>query len=278
MQLDKTRIPIRERSIFEIMDLALRILWCDAWGIVVAFLVGCVPFAALNYWLLIDLQVFSSQSAEDYAQSVLLLMLVEYPFAVLPLTIHLGNWMFMQETRWFEIFKRCFRVAPQMFLLQGILRVLLLPWVITWFFLFAYWPYMSEIIVLEQTPLFGKPGRSIGTMQRAFSFHGPEFGRLLVRWITVVFNGLLLVLSGWFSVIVVHGLLMDKSAGMPWSDAAITIPSHYTIMLPIVTWIVIGYVTIVRFLCYLDLRIRREGWEIDLMLRAEKERRARRLT
>jgi hypothetical protein len=30
-----------------------------------------------------------------------------------------------------------------------------------------------------------------------------------------------------------------------------------------------GYLTVVRFLAYLDLRIRREGWEAELMMRAE---------
>ncbi|HBO43156.1 MAG TPA: hypothetical protein DD670_04320, partial [Planctomycetaceae bacterium] len=36
-------------------------------------------------------------------------------------------------------------------------------------------------------------------------------------------------------------------------------------------WLVVGFFTVVRFLGYLDLRIRREGWEVELVMRAESE-------
>ena len=41
-------------------------------------------------------------------------------------------------------------------------------------------------------------------------------------------------------------------------------------------WIVVGYFSVVRFLSYLDLRIRREGWEVELRMRAEGARLTRR--
>jgi hypothetical protein len=37
-------------------------------------------------------------------------------------------------------------------------------------------------------------------------------------------------------------------------------------------WLVIAYFTVVRFLSYLDQRIRAEGWEVELLLRAERAR------
>jgi hypothetical protein len=40
----------------------------------------------------------------------------------------------------------------------------------------------------------------------------------------------------------------------------------------------IGYFTVARFLGYLDLRIRNEGWEVELMMRAEATRMSRQLT
>ncbi len=46
----------------------------------------------------------------------------------------------------------------------------------------------------------------------------------------------------------------------------------YTIYGPLALWLVVGYFTVVRFLAYLDLRIRREGWEVELMMRAEQTR------
>jgi hypothetical protein len=48
--------------------------------------------------------------------------------------------------------------------------------------------------------------------------------------------------------------------------------SLYTVWFPLTIWIVIGFFAVVRFLCYLDLRIRREGWEVELAMRAEEAR------
>jgi hypothetical protein len=47
---------------------------------------------------------------------------------------------------------------------------------------------------------------------------------------------------------------------------------------PLAMWVVAGYISIVRFLGYLDLRIRHEGWEVELRLRAEAARQAAKLT
>ena len=54
-------------------------------------------------------------------------------------------------------------------------------------------------------------------------------------------------------------------------------PADFTVFLPLAAWLVVGYFAVVRFLCYLDLRIRREGWEVELLLRAEGARAGRRL-
>jgi hypothetical protein len=44
------------------------------------------------------------------------------------------------------------------------------------------------------------------------------------------------------------------------------------VCVPLAMWIVAGYFCVVRFLSYLDLRIRREGWEVELRMRAEAAR------
>jgi hypothetical protein len=54
--------------------------------------------------------------------------------------------------------------------------------------------------------------------------------------------------------------------------------SIYTFYYPLALWLVVGYLTVVRFLAYLDLRIRREGWEVELMMRTEAARLTRQLT
>ncbi len=37
----------------------------------------------------------------------------------------------------------------------------------------------------------------------------------------------------------------------------------------IAVWVTVGFTAVARFLAYLDLRIRREGWEVELAMRAE---------
>jgi hypothetical protein len=46
----------------------------------------------------------------------------------------------------------------------------------------------------------------------------------------------------------------------------------FTVHLPFALWIVASFFSVVRFLSYLDRRIRNEGWEVELVLRAEAER------
>ena len=47
---------------------------------------------------------------------------------------------------------------------------------------------------------------------------------------------------------------------------------------PAALWLIAGYMAVVRFLNYLDLRIRHEGWEVELRLRAEAVRLASKLS
>ena len=52
----------------------------------------------------------------------------------------------------------------------------------------------------------------------------------------------------------------------------------FTFYYPLALWIVVGFFAVARFLGYLDLRMRREGWEVELMMRAEAARLERQLT
>ena len=51
MQLAKTQIAIRERSILEILDLALHIIRDHAVQLMMALAIGVLPFVVLNHWL-----------------------------------------------------------------------------------------------------------------------------------------------------------------------------------------------------------------------------------
>ena len=100
--------------------------------------------------------------------------------------------------------------------------------------------------------------------------HGGSVGDLFARWLAAVAFGVAavrvpvgLACRSW------PALLLSE-----WEWEGLT----YTLYYPLALWIVVGYFTVVRFLGYLDLRIRREGWEVELMMRAEGARLSRQLT
>ena len=69
----------------------------------------------------------------------------------------------------------------------------------------------------------------------------------------VVFVSLLS--SFWFA----NGVLLGQ-----WQIRTIFVEVY----VPVALWLIVIFSTVVRFLLYLDLRIRREGWEIELKVRA----------
>jgi hypothetical protein len=88
-------------------------------------------------------------------------------------------------------------------------------------------------------------------------------GDLFARWIGAVACGGVLFASLFLSCLTLCGLLFNE-----WEWEGPT----FTFFCPLCLWIVIGVITVVRYLGYLDLRIRREGWEVELLMRAEAAR------
>ena len=88
-------------------------------------------------------------------------------------------------------------------------------------------------------------------------------GELFGRWLAAVILGGLLLGSiiGTLSFCGTHLLGQQDADGL-----------SRMVMLQLAGWLVAGFFAVVRFLSYLDLRIRREGWEVELLMRAEEAR------
>jgi len=124
------------------------------------------------------------------------------------------------------------------------------------------WPYLSEVILLERNPLFG-PRSRLTTRRRAEALHSGARGNLFARWMIAL--NVAAVLGGGFALLLwyIRGL-----AGGHWDFD----PQFWTVLVPAAAWIVAAYFAVVRYLSYLDLRIRREGWEVELQIRAAAAR------
>ncbi|MFZ1933431.1 MAG: hypothetical protein WCB27_15325 [Thermoguttaceae bacterium] len=271
MQLDRNRIVIRERGWLDVLDLALRVTRVYAWPLLVTLAVGVVPFMLLNAWLLggIAEPDFDEPAPFAYLWWMLILVLFEMPLATALATLYLGEAVFQERPRVRSLVGGLFRGLPQLFWFQVVLRAFLIPLVITWFVPFSVWPYMNEVILLERNPLRRRRRGQMTTFRRSMALHGGNIGDLFARWLGSVGLGGLLFGSFWLTMQGLAGVLVSE-----WRLEGLT----YTLYFPLALWMTIGYFTVARFLGYVDLRIRNEGWEVELMVRAEAARMSRQLT
>ena len=93
----------------------------------------------------------------------------------------------------------------------------------------------------------------------AAALHGPNAGELVSRWMGSLLVALVLVLCLLATMWFLWGMLL-----FDWNWG----PFMLHCCFPLSLWMVAGYFSVVRFLSYLDLRIRREGWEVELIMRA----------
>lgn len=252
--MEQHRIAIRERSYTEILDLALRVVRTYAGPWALATLAGAVPMILLNYWLLSG-RIAGRLEPDDaafYVFATTFLAIWEAPLATSLVTIFLGKAVFIERPSAAAIARSLLQAIPQMIFYQGIFRF----WYLTW-------PYVSEVILLEQNPWRARRSGTMTTAQRSQLLHRNEAGALLGRALLSFFLGAMLAGALWMSGYYLLKLLVGRLDWEPWM---------ITIGFPVVLWIVLGLFAVVRFLSYLDLRIRREGWEVELAMRAERAR------
>jgi len=271
MQLDHNRIVIRERGWLDLLDLALGVIRAYAWPLIVTLAIGVLPAMLFNAWLLSGLTEvdFDETFPAKYLWWMLLLVVAEIPLATALATLYLGEAVFQERPGTRNLVGGLFRALPQLLLFQVLLRALFIPMVITWFVPFSIWPYLNEVILLERNPLRRHRRGQMTTFRRSMALHGGSIGDLFARWLASVAFGAMLFAALWLTMQCLAGLLLGERS---WEGLT------YTLYYPLALWIVAGYFTVVRFLGYLDLRIRREGWEVELMMRAEAARLSRQMT
>ena len=297
MQLDKTEIVIRQRSALELLDLSLRVLRRHGLKIAAACALFGVPLLIADVWL--SAWMFSEDavmSAEELAEPqtylrsrhavhLLVLFLFQFPLISLPATIFLGDQVFYESPTikqllsklggiWIQIVwvigicrlglvslglalvvnrNTVFDPAVETFLLIGLAVSLLMR---------AVWPFAPEILGLERCLIRPTRESPISYAVRRTGLHqsvsSDHVGRFLLCSIAAV--ALAATLYG--------SLLMSIAALVGNIDSI----WYDRVLIPVVLWLVGLFVVVFRFLSYLDSRIRLEGWELELRLRAEGQR------
>jgi hypothetical protein len=263
VQIDQARIAIRERLWLDNLDLALHVIRWRAGGIVAAALPGValavlVNFAILHYF-------FGTRLSEDIEFDAVvwgtLLVMIEAPLATAGVTLYLGQAMFVEQPKKKQIVRDFVACLPQLLLFQLLIRSVLIVPVLTWIVPYALWPFLSEVILLERNPLVGRPGQ-LSTMQRNSLLHRGGSGDYLARSIGAGLIALALIVALAATKTRLLALLFGYQES--WPVALVTFQ--------LVLWTVTVYFTVARFLTYLDQRIKSEGWEVELALRAQRHR------
>jgi hypothetical protein len=302
VELDNTRITIRERGLLDTLDLSLHVLREFVQPVFWLTLAAVIPLAILNYWLLgwmVDPQFFDyteyrlyEWSPADWAKRIFymlpwrylfdmaLLVFIEAPLASVFVTAYLGEAVFMQKPTFRQVLQTVLRHSPGLILCQFLIRGILPAWILVglmdrygnnvgievglWLLaiysaLFrAFRPYINEIILLEKNPIRARGAITIH--KRSGHLHGSSSGDLFGRWMG---NSLL-----GFSLLVIIVVALYLGVGV--LIGLYEINWYFTVLLyPAAFWVVVAFYSVVRYLDYLDLRIRYEGWEVELLMRAE---------
>lgn len=263
MQIDQARVAICERSWVDNLDLALHVLRSGGVPLLLTTLAGVLPMVGLNY-LFVD-WLYSGGLYEDtglgFFLTNALLVMTEAPLATAPLTLFLGQALFVERPNSRKIFRDFLECLPQMFLLQGVLRLLLIVPFVTWIIPYIIWPYLSEVILLERNPLVGRQGQ-ISTRMRNSNLHRMNSSEFLKRGFLTLFLAPMLVAAVW----VTQSMLLEALFGYEpgWPGQVLAMQGSL--------WVVTVFFTAARFLSYLDQRIRSEGWEVELFLRAQRQK------
>ena len=296
MQLDRTHVTIRSRSLAEIGDLALMLLRQYPQAVAVGFALGALPWMALNFFLIgwIPLNetletVYDEETLTEryrYVWLMCVLVALETPFAGIFTTTYIGQAVFEQRPTWYRVIRDSLRLLPRLIytlgLLRGVIPAMLLIYIgwgepftpsaeVGWMLLLCFIvfltravrPFLPEIMLLERCPLMVRSTDVISLSRRSSLLHSPISGDLIGRFVLVsviiCLMAVALFYGYWFVVSSLFGLSQ-------WSNFV------SLVIFPLALWSAGAFSIIVRFLSYLDRRIRLEGWEVELLLRAESIR------
>jgi hypothetical protein len=277
----------------EIGDLALLMLRRYPVAVTRAFFAGAAPWMVINAILLSFLpmriaadEYFTDDSLSDlirYASWMSVLVVLQTPFAGAFSTFYLGQAVFEQKPTLRHTFAEVWKLRWPLLWILGVKRLaipttlllalrigtdsdifidFMLPWLILILvaIIRSNRPFVPEMLVLERCPLRSRSPNVITLARRSKGLHGPMSSELGGRFLTVAATSFVLTCSVYYSLIWVRGIATSN-----WSTDFFAM----VVFLPLALWIIAAFTVVVRLLGYLDARIRLEGWEVELAIRAE---------
>lgn len=269
MAYDQTLIHIRERSFLDLLDLALVVLRRRPWAVGSAAVAGIGPWAALYAGL---------ASMPDVPMIFALgLAWMAFPWATAPMTVVLGGLMFGERPSAGRVLRTIVRALPALVLYQGLLRGFLLVTIFGIPIVPARLAFLNEVILLERGRSGGRDRHGQSVAGRCGALCGDRGGELFGQWmVLIVFCAMFIEALRWaidsLIATLFNRLTWDTTTtnefGEPLLDGLYWTFDFRDWTMQLGLWIVVTYLGVVRFLTYIDQRIRLEGWEVELRLRA----------
>lgn len=299
MQLDRTEIVIRQRATLELFDLSLIVLRKHIKSIMLTSALLGIPLLVVDVlmtqWMLGEDAYLVAEDLESprfamrsrQAFHLIMLYALQFPLISLPTTVFLGNQVFFESVSVREIVAKLVPIAGRVILVLGVIRLglvclafeLFVDRTLLWDWRFEFWmlgvlgflclamragwPYAPEILGLELCPLATRAPGEISYRQRSRGLHSLLMADHVSRFTGSVMVAFLIGLMLLAAILFCQGTLTGDWLWNDWINL---------LAVPAILWVVGMLLAVFRFLTYLDTRIRLEGWEIELRLKAEATR------
>lgn len=295
MQLDRTFIGIRQRSVLEVWDLTLLVIRRYFGPLFWLFLIGALPWIIINHlltmWMVSD-DYYSDHAPWFYWVNACL-VISQAQVGTFLMSHYLGQAMFSAQPAWRDSTRAVRKMKTKFFFgwlhlvnrmvlpILGLVAILFLlvddeinPFlagmvlpimVFIGLIVRARTPYLSEILLLEEAPRKSDSARLQSYSSRSKNLLQAPGADFFVKFALAALVGLGLSLAIYESF-----CLLDSVLGLQ----SIASSNLNFIYWQISLWIAAALVAVNRFLSYIDLRIRTEGWAVRLRLMAEEKRMA----
>jgi len=276
MDFSQTFIAIRKRSMLGLFDLSLLVYRDHGLNILALLAINALPWLVLDLLLLL----LSDFGMADYSQwhwQLLLLTVIQAQYGTMMITLYLGKAMFEGRPSVAETVTGFFKASWFSIWLHGGLRMVFpvtflisigdsiaTGWAIFLFLVGMVFrmsrPFVSEILLLEKTPVRKKNAGEMKFSKRSSDLHRSDviagfiMGGLIALALTTMLAGLM------FHIDATIGLL-----------GTVDLPIQY-LYWPVAAWLVASYMAVFRFMFYINTRIVQEGWEVSLKVMSEGQK------
>ncbi len=255
----KHAIVVRKRTIEEIRDLTLLVIGKEFKNVAFYSFALILPIFLVDVLLFLAYWGYSSDHfapvEPDEPENLCLFLFLAYvlirqqaAFAGSATTQFLGFWLFRggEKIEKREVFSAWIRRFPQLLYFLVLTRPLRLR------------SYYAETILLELTPFFRSKNK-ISTVRRVVAMsRGEIFGETL----STRFYWLSGVVSGYF--------ILDAAGSAVVSETKIWFPALNLLIFPFFVFSAQIFLNVFNFLRYVNFRVVREGWDVDLAFKAER--------